>query len=97
MSSEPPIPFTSNFSFSFNVFITPCSRVRRSYTPKQESKAEEERLVRRRQSDPRAARLGITRRRKRKRDGGLKELAYAEWHQQATRETGPRPDIALAR
>ena len=56
---------------------------------------EEHTKERRRQSDPRAARLGITRRRKRKRDGGLKELVYAEWHQQATRETGLRPDIAL--
>ena len=56
---------------------------------------EEHTKERRRQSDPRAARLGITRRRKRNRDGSMKELAYTEWLQQATRETGLRPDIAL--
>ena len=33
----PPLPLEAGLSFSFNVFITPCSRVRRSYTPKQSS------------------------------------------------------------
>ena len=56
---------------------------------------EEQTKERRRQADPRAARLGISRKRKRQRGGCLKDVAYAEWLEQATRETGVRPDIAL--
>ena len=47
----------------------------------------------RRQADPRAARLGITRRRKRNRDGTLKDVVYSEWLEQATREIEGRADI----
>ena len=54
---------------------------------------EEETRQPRRQADPRAARLGITRRRKRNRDGTLKDVVYSEWLEQATREVQGRADI----
>ena len=42
----------------------------------------------RRQADPRAARLGITRRRKRNRDGTLKDVVYSEWLEQGQNNWG---------
>ena len=50
---------------------------------------------RRRQTDPRAARLGIVRSRKRKRGKTHKEIAFTEWLEQAVTGSSDRPDIAL--
>ena len=49
----------------------------------------------RKKSDPRAARLGITGKKKRRRDGTFKEIVYREWLEQATREGVGRADVVL--
>ena len=52
-------------------------------------------MCRRKQADPRASRLGITKKRKRRRDGTFKDLVYQEWLEQATNDTASRPDVVL--
>ena len=56
---------------------------------------EEQVRERRKQADPRASRLGIAKKRKRRRDGTFKDLVYQEWLEQATSDMTSRPDVVL--